>query len=493
MDHRSTPNPLKFSLHAALSALIFLGGLAGCSSLEAVPPGDTPLLVTTTTDPASQLSPLAFDASNPYLITTTSNLWERLGADFGLNQNLPTLATEEPPQEKDLWERLRAGFILPHRQHPKARKEAQYYASYQEHLDETVNRAQPYLYYVLEAIEKRGMPSEIALLPIIESAYRPLARSSGGAVGIWQFIPSTGKNFGLKQNFWYDGRRDIAASTNAAMNYLQKLNIDFDGDWLLALAAYNSGEGTVLRAMKKNRAAGKPTDFWSLDLPKETEAYIPRLLGVAALVADPAEFGATLNFVADAPYLTSIDLDSQVDLNVAAQMADITPQEIQILNPGFIHGTSDPKGPHQLLLPLDKMDIFNAKLASLEPGNLMPPKAVSKASRKNSASKKSAKSSRLNESTTDESVAGKTGDNGSKNTAVQSVLPSTLGIDKAGGTPLKYKVREGDSLSRIAQRYKVTLTQLREWNADKLTGEVLIPGHHLKLYINPNLAIETIK
>lgn len=464
-------------LSAIMSALI-LWGLAGCSSLETASTGDAKILATPTADTASQLSPLAFDASNPYLVTTTTNLWERLGANFALNENLPTLATEEPPEDQDIWKRLRAGFVLPNRQHPKARKEAQFYAGYQDHLDEVVERAKPYLYYVLEEIEKRGMPSEIALLPIIESAYQPLARSSGGAVGIWQFIPSTGKNFGLKQNFWYDGRRDIAASTRAAMNYLQKLNIDFDGDWLLSLAAYNSGEGTVFRAMKKNRAAGKPTDFWSLDLPKETENYIPRLLGVAALVAHPEEFGASLSFVADAPYLTSVDLDSQVDLKVAAQMADITPQEIQILNPGFIRGASDPKGPHQLLLPLDKLDIFNAKLAMLEPGNLMPPKAAKKARTEDAPNKKG--------------KVKKAAGAKSKQQVTKLASNAALGIAKQSGVPMTYKVRSGDSLSRIAQHFKITLTQLKVWNADILSSESLTPGSDLKLYVDPTLASETI-
>jgi len=398
MDECSKPKQtLKFSLSACIFALLFLAQ-ASCTGLE---PGQSSSatglpdangsLSTLAANPNTNLIPAGL-GENPYLVTTTSNLWERLEAGFGINKELP-LPEAEP---LDLWERLRGGFTLPDRQHPKARKEAKEYAGYQYHLDEVIERARPYLYYVLEEIEKRGMPSEIALLPIIESAYQPLAYSSGGAAGIWQFIASTGRNFGLKQTFWYDGRRDIAASTKAAMDYLQKLNIDFDGDWLLTLAAYNAGEGTVFRAMKKNRQAGKRTDFWSLDLPRETEAYIPRLLGVAALVANPDEYGASLTYVPDEPYLKSVEIESQIDLKVAAQLADISPQEIKLLNPGFIHGTSDPKGPHHLLLPINKVDIFNTKLATLEPSNLMPPKSAAKASAKTAAHKNPHRHSQIN-------------------------------------------------------------------------------------------------
>ncbi len=484
MDERSMP---RYSLKPSLSTWIYaliLSGLAGCSSLETAPPGplatlapdDAELTILTTDTTLSQLSRNPLDSSSSYSVTISSDLWGRLGTDFGLIEGIPSFTPAEEPR-RDLWERLRGGFILPHRQHPKARAEAADYGGFQDHLDVVIDRAKPYLYYVLDEIEKRGMPSEIALLPIIESAYQPLAKSSGGAVGIWQFIPSTGKNYGLKQNFWYDGRRDIAASTNAAMNYLQKLNIDFNGDWLLTLAAYNCGEGAVMRAMKKNRAAGKPTDFWSLDLPRETEAYIPRLLGVTALVANPEEFGAELAYIPDEPYLTSIELDSQVNLKIAAQMADITPKEFKILNPGFIRGTSDPKGPHQLLLPLDKADIFNAKLASLEPGNLMSDEATEGDSLRKSAGKKK--------------PAGKSAENARIQSAAVTDIPS--GTSKPNGSPVDYQVREGDSLTRIAERFKITLDQLKEWNADKLTSDFLITGHILKLFIDPALAIEAIQ
>ncbi|MEO7557695.1 MAG: transglycosylase SLT domain-containing protein [Gammaproteobacteria bacterium] len=479
MDERSRPKQTpKFNLSVCIPTLVLVW-LAGCSGIEPAPGTTTPdaarILPTLAMYPASDLSPTALSTPNPYLVTTTSNLWERLGANFGVNKDLSAPAPGAEPQ--DLWERLRAGFTLPDRQHPKARKEAQDYGGYQDHLDEVIERAKPYLYYVLEEIEKRGMPTEIALLPIVESAYQPLAYSSGGAAGIWQFIPSTGRNFGLKQTFWYDGRRDIAASTKAAMDYLQKLNIDFDGDWLLTLAAYNAGEGRVLRAMKKNRQAGKRTDFWSLDLPRETEAYIPRLLGVAALVADPDEYGANLTYVPDEPYLKSVEIESQIDLKVAAQMADITPQEIKLLNPGFTRGTSDPKGPHHLLLPISKVDIFNAKLATLDPGNLMPPKSAAKADAKTAGKK----TSRKEKKPAKEAAA--------KLASVEK--PDATA--KAKNAPTTYLVRKGDSLSGIAQRFKISLAQLKAWNGGQLTEKDLTPGRDLKLYINPVPAVETPK
>lgn len=385
-----------------------------------------------------------------YLVTTTANLWERLGEGFGLEKIPASMSPESEPEPQDLWTRIRAGFALPNRRHPKAYKEAQEYADSRDYLDATIERAKPYLYYVVEEIEKRGMPTEIALIPVIESAYQASANSSSGAAGIWQLIPSTGRHFGLKKDFWYDGRRDIAASTQAALKYLEKLNTDFDGDWLLTLAAYNAGEGTVLRAVKKNRQAGKPIDFWSLDLPRETEAYVPRLLGIAALVDAPEDFGVTLASIPNEPYLTSVELDGQINLKLAAKMAGMSDREIRHLNPGFTNGVTDPRGEHPLLLPADKAARFTAKLATLDPAKRLGDTPPSK----KKAAKKKPDAKRLE----------------------AHAAP-------AGKQPITYTVRAGDSLARIAQRFKITVAQLQEWNTD-LTGKYLQPGHNLKLYID---------
>ena len=242
-----------------------------------------------------------------------------------------------------------------------------WFGSHQAYLDRVAERAQPYLHYIVDQVQQRGMPSEIALLPVVESAFQPYAYSSGRAAGIWQFIPGTGRRYGLKLNWWYDGRRDIEASTQAALDYLQYLHDTFDGDWLLALAAYNSGEGTVQKAIRTNQRRHKPTDYWSLHLPRETEQYVPRLLALRQIVADPEQQGINLKTIANEPYLTAVKIDSQLDLATAAKMAEMDLDELHRLNPGFNRWATAPGGPHRLLVPLDKAAIFAINVAELPP------------------------------------------------------------------------------------------------------------------------------
>ncbi|MBI3344826.1 MAG: transglycosylase SLT domain-containing protein [Gammaproteobacteria bacterium] len=412
-------------------------------------------------------------AAERYSVTISpTNLWEKLGESFGLSPSTESVqaSTERAVlgrTDPTIWDRMRTGFALPGRHEQRAQREARDFADDQERLGETLTRAEPYVYFVLEEIEKRQMPTEIALLPLIESAYQPLAQSDQGAAGMWQFIPSTGRNFGLKQTFWYDGRRDVIASTNAALDYLQKLNIDFEGDWLLTLAAYNAGEGAVQRAVKKNLRARKSTDFWSLDLPKETKAYIPRLLGIAALVAAPDEFNMTLNPIPNAPYVASVDLDSPINLTLAAKMADISQKEMRQLNPGFLRGATAPHGPHQLLLPVDKVAAFAAKLAALSVD-----KRLAVPGRPGIKDKKS--------------VLSKAEGKDPGGTATQSPPSKSLVIASSStqsSKPLvQYTVREGDSWERIAKHFKITTAQLRAWNADKVEFKYLMPGHSLTVY-----------
>ena len=202
----------------------------------------------------------------------------------------------------DLWERVRSGFGLAHEvERSRVAVEAEMYSRDNGFLQRVSERAAPYLYHIVESVEDRKAPLELALLPIMESGFQPYAYSSGRAAGLWQFIPDTARHFGLEQNWWYDGRRDVYASTQAALEYLQLLNEQFHGDWLLALAAYNSGSGTVSRAIERNERAGRPTDFWSLDLPRETRMYVPRLLAISAIIADPASFGVDLEPIPNEP------------------------------------------------------------------------------------------------------------------------------------------------------------------------------------------------
>lgn len=273
-----------------------------------------------------------------------------------------TQATDMTP---DLWARIRARFSMPGRDHDRVQFSKEWYAKRQDYLDRTIARATPYLHYIVEEVERRNMPSELALLPFVESAFQPLSNSHASAAGIWQFIPSTARHYGLKLNWWYDGRRDIQASTTAALDYLQKLGDQFDGDWQLALAAYNAGEGTVQRAVDRNRAVGKPIDYWSLKLPKETRAYVPWLLAISEIVADPSKYNVTLTSIPDVPYLATITADSQIDLALAAELAELPLEEVHKLNPGYNRWVTDPDGPHHLLLPVEKVDAFKEKLAAL--------------------------------------------------------------------------------------------------------------------------------
>lgn len=399
-------------------------------------PGQPPPVTATGAPPTAPTSPPDFSYEN-YLITVIPNLWESLGEKFAPPEGVTAPITEE--RREDLWDRIRAGFSLPYRTHPRVRAEAEEYAASQDYFDTVTWRAKPYMYYVVREVEKRGMPTEIALVPIIESAFVASATSTVGAVGIWQFIPSTGRHFGLKQTFWHDGRRDVIASTEAALKYLQRLNTEFDGDWLLTLAAYNAGEGAVQRAVNKNQQAGKPTDFWSLDLSRETETYVPRLLGIAAIVANPEEFGVSLNSIPDAPYLASVDIDSQINLNVAARIAGISREELTRLNPGLLRGATDPKGKTKLLLPADKAARFSARLAAMAPGERM--------------------------------------------SSSQANLSGTKRAGNAQGRTTYYVVREGDTLAGIARKFKTSVAQLTAWNAGRFSGKYLKSGIRLSIYI----------
>jgi membrane-bound lytic murein transglycosylase D len=233
----------------------------------------------------------------------------------------PEQLAESCTEPRDLWSRLRDGFQLSENQHPRMQNDLAWYASHNNYLIRMTERATPYLYLIVEEAERRGIPLELALLPVVESAYQPFAYSHGRAAGLWQFIPGTGRRYKLSQTWWYDGRRDVTASTRAAFDYLEYLHRYFDGDWLHALAAYNSGEGTVRKAIRRNKKMGKPTDYWSLDLPEETEGYVPKLLAISALVANPPAHGVILASVVDAPYLSSVNVGSQIDLDLAAELA----------------------------------------------------------------------------------------------------------------------------------------------------------------------------
>ena len=267
----------------------------------------------------------------------------------------------------DLFDRMRAGFALDEVQEPAIDQQLSWLVHNPDYLERVFQRGQRYLYHVVTEVEARGMPLEFALLPVVESAYEPFAYSRSRAAGMWQFIPGTGGRFGLKQNWWFDGRRDVIESTRAALDYLQALHDQFNGDWLLAIAAYNVGENAVQRELAYNLAHGKPTDFWHLKLPSETRAYVPKLLAMKRLMAEPERYGLEFAVIPNEPYFAVIDTNSQIDLKIAAQLAGTTYDELVALNPGYNRWATDPDGPHRMLVPIDNADGFETALQTLSP------------------------------------------------------------------------------------------------------------------------------
>ena len=257
--------------------------------------------------------------------------------------------------------RIRAGFALPELDTPLVKKNEARYAANADYVRRMTERSQLYLFHIVEEVERRKLPSEIALLPMIESAFNPQAYSRSHASGIWQFIPSTGKHFGLDQNWWYDGRRNVIAATNAALDYLEQLYAMF-GSWDLALAAYNCGEGCVSRAIVANQMRGLSTDYLSLPLPLETRNYVPKLFAVRNVIADPDAYGIKLNDVPNKPFFTIVEIKKHIDVALAARFADMSLQEFAALNPAFNKTIITRNDHERLLLPTTKVDVFNANM-----------------------------------------------------------------------------------------------------------------------------------
>ncbi|EJN6710103.1 LysM peptidoglycan-binding domain-containing protein [Vibrio vulnificus] len=282
------------------------------------------------------------------------------------DKTLENVAPEQPvvtPQtQEDVWQRIAMQLSLEVPDHEKVDYYRTWYLKHPNHLKTVSERATPFLYLITEKIEARELPLELALLPVVESSFDPFAYSHGSAAGLWQFVPGTGKMYGLEQNFWYDGRRDVAAATDAALDYLTYLNKRFDGNWNHAIAAYNSGGGRVSSAIRKNNKLGKPIDFFSLDLPKETSGYVPKLLALADIVANQEKYGINIPAIPNQPVLTLVDPQEQLDLAIAAQYAGLNVKELQNYNPAYNQWSTAPEGPFQLLIPVDKAEEFLAKV-----------------------------------------------------------------------------------------------------------------------------------
>lgn len=403
-----------------------------------------------------------------------------------LNDTSPLIQWQDlsitPAETKyaNLWDYLGQHFSLPTAGGDgRVQAELNWYMQHGAYLQRVANRARPYLYYIVQQIEARKIPLDIALLPVVESAYDPFAYSNGRAAGLWQFISGTGRTWDLKQDWWYDGRRDVVASTRAALDYLQYLHGQFHNDWLLALAAYNSGGGTVQRAIDYNARRGLPTDFWNLDLPAETRAYVPRLLAICQLVAKSGHYGVDLPAIPNQPYLAEVNVGGQIDLATAARLAGISTQQMYLLNPGFNRWATDPSGPTTLLVPLDKQTQFETALAALPPHDrvqwathrVQPGDTLGAIAR--------------HQHTTVAVIRALNGLHGNlihvhqvllipvaRNTLADATLIAEARVAhqhqyrdhyEPGGR-IVHHVRSGESLWTIAQRYHVGVTQLAAWN-----------------------------
>lgn len=422
-----------------------------------------------------------------------------ISEDVKAKQDVAATKVDKALPPEDLWDRIRAGYQMNlDVDKPRLKSQLRWFRTHPDYLDRVTKRGERYLFYIVEQLEKEGMPLEIALLPIVESGFDPFGYSHGRASGPWQFIPSTGQMYGLDQTWWLDGRRDIVLSTQAAIAYLKRLHNMFDGDWLHALASYNSGEGTVMRAIRRNKRAGKPTDFWSLDLPRETRAYVPKLMALAKIMKNPEAYNYETKFVANKPYFEEVNTGGQIDLAQAAEMAGISIDELYLLNPAYNQWATAPDGPHKLLVPVESAKQFRVKLAQVDPQDRVTWVRYTVRAGDNLGSiardHNTAVSVLQNINKIDTSlirvgqqlmipIAGKSSESYTLSShqrllAKQSRAPSNK------GTKVKYTVKRGDSFWSIANQYNTNSKTLARWNGMGI-GDPLMPGKELVVWTKP--------
>ena len=400
-------------------------------------------------------------------------------SDISDSETAVEAEAQPPAPEADLWQRIREGYKLsPDEMHASVVKQRDWYLRNPSYLATVFGRAEPFIYYVTQELDKAGLPLELALLPIVESTYDPLAYSHSHAVGLWQFIPSTAKSFGLRRDRWYDGRRDVIYSTQAAVKYLKSLHRRFDGDWLLALAAYNSGQGNVARSMARNVKKGKPADFWSIKLPRETRNYVPQLLALAELIARSDHYKIELPAIPNRAYFEVVEIESQIDLMKVVQITGINGPEFTRLNPAYRRSITPPQGKHNILLPLGSAQPLRDLLASTDPKTWVP--HTEYAVKSGDTLSQIAQRFRIPTSWL-RSRNGLSSDR----LRVNQVLFIPHSGNEASGTVASssktsvYRVQRGDSLSSIGVRFKVSVADLKRSN--NLTGDGLQIGQKLKV------------
>jgi len=442
--------------------------------------------------PASVFDPLlATLTQTPDLFSTHPDLSEE-------NQRAREVYDPYAHYPEDLYQTLRRGFQFDlSLENPRIMTQLRWYASHQSYFDRVSERAGRYMHHIVAEIEARDMPLDLALLPIVESAFDPFAYSHGSAAGMWQFIPSTGRMFDLKQDWWYDGRRDVVDSTRAALEYLDQLNRMFDGDWLLALAAYNSGPGTVLKAVRRNEAAGKPTDFWHLDLPRETEAYVPKMFALGKLIHSPEKYGIELPEISTEPYFAVVDTGGQIDLAQAADLADMDLSDLYLLNPGYNQWATNPNGPHRLLVFADRAELFEERLAELptdsrmawqrytiQPGDSLltiarefnvTVETIRKANEINGSLIRAGDALMIPSASADSSEYSMSAD--------QRLARRQNSLAGGDRTRVDHQVRSGDTFWDISREYDVSVQSLARWN-NMAPKDVLRPGQTLAVWID---------
>ena len=386
----------------------------------------------------------------------------------------------------DLWERIRSGFTLTDLATPQVKQAEEWYASRPDYMARMIERSRRYLYYIVTEVEKRGMPLEAALLPMIESAYNPMAYSSGRASGIWQFIPSTGKSYGMKQTWWMDERRDVVAATGGALDYLQKLHAEFD-DWYLALAAYNWGEGSVRRAIAANQKRGLPTDYLSLPMPAETRNYVPKLQAVKNIVRDPEAYNLELAHIPEAPYFTVVRTTRKMDVKIAAELAEMPLDEFLSLNPQHNRPVIAGADETTILLPYDKAELFASKLAlshqpmvtwqayKTKPNETLPQLAARFGLSLETLRTVNGIGARANVPIGHALLVPTQAPSDATAASLQNAVFTTV----SSGRMLYHRVRHGETLSSIASHYAVTAQDLKQWNSGM--NPKIIAGQRLRV------------
>ena len=537
-----------------------------------------PLQSPPTGDPSRRVDPCSTDEAIPvYGIVTgltetqahaTSN---QLEIDQGerLPESEAVGPSEKPGVDPNtgLFARMRQGFRLDHRLgEPRVQAQARWFEKNPAYLDRVFDRGSKYLFHIVESLEASGLPLEIALLPLVESAFDPFAYSHGRASGLWQFIPGTARLQGLTIDWWFDGRRDVVYSTEAAIDYLSMLNRQFKGDWELTLAAYNGGIGNVRKSIRRRGNHSNVADFWTLDLAEETEAYVPKLLAIAALVADPGAFNYELPIIANKPVFDEVDIGHQIDLTLAAQLASLDVETLYRFNPGLNQWATHPDGPHRLIVPMGATQTFRENLITLAPASriawerykvksgdtlseiadrfnvstqvlmrqndlntsriwtgqaLLIPKAIGPKSSLTANGRLASRQRRLSDDpdrshinysvrpgdslwtiarkygTTTKAIArwNQIGEKSmlqigqalqlypKKKKALQTVASPRPSLQKVERT-IRYTVKPGDSFGRIANRFQVSIANLRRWNPERAKEKYLQPGDRLVIKIN---------